>query len=340
MAEVYRISKLENPVQLRKLLWNVAAIEKDSLVAVKLHMGELINSRFIRQSFVREIVAAIKQVGGNPFLIDTTTLYTRGRHNAIDHLETARQNGFNFSTVGAPVIIADGLTGSSGIMVATGGELLKEIEIGQAIYEAEYIVTLTHCTGHRSTGYAGALKNLGMGCTTKNGKRAVPEFDNTKCEQCANCVEICQYSVITMAEYPEIDAENCIGCGQCIKVCPSGAMHRPERWFEHYTTALVEAAQAITKKFGTECCFINFLTDVTAMCDCTFQQEPLLPDPGVLASRDILGIEQASHDLVKEAAGRDILREVTGMNGELQFSLAEMLRMGSRTYTLTDLANL
>jgi uncharacterized Fe-S center protein len=342
MTEVYTFKELKTTARIQDLFQTVSGIEKGSLVAVKLHMGELINYRFIRPSFVREIVAAIKDAGAKPFLTDTTTLYPRGRHNAIGYLETARQNGFNFATIGAPVIIADGLTGKSGVMVKTGGQLVKEIEIGQAIYEADYLVTLTHCTGHRSTGYAGALKNLGMGCTTKSGKRAVhkfavPEFDNTKCEQCANCVDICPYSVITMAEYPEIDVENCIGCGQCITVCQSGAMHRPERWFENYTTALVEAAHALTKKFRTKRCFINFLTDVTAMCDCTYQQEPLIPDLGVLASRDILSIEQASYDLIKEAAGRDILREVSGIDGELQFSIAEKLRMGSRTYTSIDL---
>jgi uncharacterized Fe-S center protein len=342
MTEVYRLSELENPARLRDLFETVSGIEKGSLVAVKLHMGELINYRFIRPSFVREIVAAIKDAGAKPFLTDTTTLYTRGRHNAIGYLETARQNGFNFATVGAPVIIADGLIGKSGVMVKTGGELVKEIEIGQAIYEADYLVTVTHCTGHRSVGYAGALKNLSMGCTTKSGKRAVhkfavPEFDRAACEQCKNCVEICPHSIITMDEYPEIDAESCIGCGQCVKGCPSGAMHRLEGWFENYLTALVEAAHAITQKFGTKCCFINFLTDVTAMCDCTYQQEPLLPDLGVLASRDLPSIEQASYDLIKEAAGRDILRDAAEVNGELQFTLAETLKIGSRTYTLIDL---
>ena len=38
MAEVYRISKLENSVQIDRT---------DLLVAVKLHIGELINYRFI-----------------------------------------------------------------------------------------------------------------------------------------------------------------------------------------------------------------------------------------------------------------------------------------------------
>jgi uncharacterized Fe-S center protein len=342
MTEVYRLTELGNPLRLRELLQTVSGIEKGSLVAVKLHMGELINYRFIRPAFVREIVAAIKEAGGKPFLTDTTTLYPRGRYNAVGYLETARQNGFNFATIGAPVIIADGVTGESGIMVGTGGELIKEIEIGQAIYEADYLVTISHCTGHITVGYAGALKNLGMGCTTKNGKRAVhhfsiPEVDTVKCDTCETCIETCPYSVILMDEFPVIDRTGCVGCARCIKVCTTGAMHQPEGWFEDYMTALVEAAHAVTKKFEHKSCFINFLTDVTAMCDCTFQQEPLVPDLGALASRDILSIEQASYDLIKSAAGRDILREVLDIDGELQFMIAEEQRMGSRAYTMTDL---
>jgi hypothetical protein len=339
MAEVYMLSELETPARIGDLFQTVSGIDKGSLVAVKLHMGELINYRFIRPSFVREIVAAIKEIGGKPFLTDTTTLYQRGRHNAVDYLETARQNGFNFSTIGAPVIIADGLIGESGVTLETGGKLVKEIEIGQTIYESDYLVALTHCTGHRSTGYAGALKNLGMGCTTKNGKRAVhkfsvPEVDKAKCEQCETCIDSCPYSVIHMEEgYPEIVSEGCVGCSLCVDACPTGAMHHPAGWFENYMTTLVEAARSIIKKFEHNCCFINFLTDITAMCDCTFQQEPLVPDLGTLASRDILSIEQASYDLIREAAGRDVLREASGIDGELQFSIAEKLGIGSRMYT-------
>jgi uncharacterized Fe-S center protein len=263
MTEVYRLSELGKPSRLRDLFQTVSGIEKGSLVAVKLHMGALINYRFIRPAFVREIVAAIKDAGAKPFLTDSTTLYPRGRYNAVDYLET-------------------------------GGKLIEQIEIGQSIYESDYLVALTHCTGHISTGYGGALKNLGMGCITKNGKRAVhdfsvPEVDIETCERCETCINACPYSVITMEESPELNSVKCIGCLRCVKACPTGAMHNPAGWFEDYITALVEAANSIIKKFGHNLCFINFLTDITAMCDCTIQKEALVPDLGALASRDISG---------------------------------------------------
>ena len=339
MSDVYRLTELGNPPKVRGLLRKVSGIDKGSLVAVKLHMGETFNDGFIKPLFVKEIVAEIKKLGGKPFITDTTTLYPRGRFTAVDYLETARKNGFDSSAIGAPVIIADGLTGESGVVAETGGKVLEKVEVGQAIHEADYLVTLTHCTGHISVGYGGAIKNLGMGCMTKNGKRAVhrfsmPQVEKGKCEKCGACVESCPYSVIRMDEFPEIDAKWCVGCCRCVDVCPTGAMHQPEGWFDDYIRALVEAANSVVRKFGENACFVNFLTDVTAMCDCGVQEEALIPDVGILASGDILSVDRASYDLIKEAAGKDIMKDVWNVDGELQLKIAEELGMGSNEYEI------
>lgn len=334
MAVVYRLSRISLD-GLRELFSKVSDIEDGNLVAIKLHMGELMNYRFIRPVFVREIVEEIKEQGGIPFLTDCTTLYRRGRFTAVDYLETARKNGFNVEGIGAPIIIADGLTGENGVMNG-------KMEMGQAIYEADYLVSLTHCTGHISAGYGGAIKNLGMGCMTKNGKRAVhkfsaPEVDTKLCKKCGTCIEACPYSVISMREFPKIDKKWCVGCGRCIEVCPQKAMQREEGWLTLYINALVEAATSVCKKFGERKCFINFLTDITADCDCAPQQNNLIPDQGILASKDLVAIEQASYDLIKKAAGKDILEESSGISGSMQMEIAEDIRAGSRKYEIQEL---
>ncbi|MGB9846091.1 MAG: DUF362 domain-containing protein, partial [Desulfotomaculales bacterium] len=81
------------------------------LVAVKVHFGERGNTGFIRPQFVRRLVEKVKSLGGNPFLTDTNTLYVGSRANAVDHLQTAIENGFAYAVAGAPLIIADGLVG-------------------------------------------------------------------------------------------------------------------------------------------------------------------------------------------------------------------------------------
>ena len=84
-------------------------MNKDELIAVKLHFGEKGGTAFIHPVFVRQVVDRIKETGGKPFLTDTNTLYVGERANSVDHIQTAIENGFSYATVNAPVIIADGL---------------------------------------------------------------------------------------------------------------------------------------------------------------------------------------------------------------------------------------
>lgn len=45
-----------------------------------------------------------------------------------------------------------------------GGEYVKEAKIGRAVMDADVFISLAHFKGHESTGFGGALKNIGMGC--------------------------------------------------------------------------------------------------------------------------------------------------------------------------------
>jgi len=85
---------------------------KDKLVALKIHFGEPGNLAYLRPNYAALIVKKVKALGGKPFLADCNTLYFGRRSNAVDHLESAMENGFNRIAVGCDVIIADGLTGS------------------------------------------------------------------------------------------------------------------------------------------------------------------------------------------------------------------------------------
>ncbi|HIE33899.1 MAG TPA: DUF362 domain-containing protein, partial [Candidatus Altiarchaeales archaeon] len=256
MSTVLKISDTRN---LRRLLEEsklYKKISKDDLVAVKLHIGEKFNHKFIKPLWVKDVTDFLKEQEYRPFLTDTTTLYRGNRFTALGYLETAEVNGFNFDR-DVPIIIADGLTGEHGIE-------FEKTEIAQAIYEADFLLVITHCTGHISTGYGGAIKNLGMGCVTKNGKRKIhkysmPSVDREKCIKCGTCQKNCPYNVITLNEFPKLDPKWCVGCGRCIDICPSGALYRKGGWFKNYIRALVESANSVIRKFSDEIYFINFL---------------------------------------------------------------------------------
>ncbi len=82
------------------------------LVALKIHFGEPGNLAYLRPNYVSVIAKIIKENGGVPFLTDANTLYKGKRSNAVDHLQSAVENGFSPLTTGCNIIIADGLKGT------------------------------------------------------------------------------------------------------------------------------------------------------------------------------------------------------------------------------------
>jgi len=137
---------------------------------VKIHFGEPGNLAYVNPVYARVVVRMIKKLGGKPFLTDSNTLYRGKRSNAVDHTISAIQNGFSYSVVEAPVVIADGLRGSDQIEIAIEGKRVKKAKIGSAIVLSDALVVVTHFKGHEQTGFGGTLKNVGMGSASRAGK--------------------------------------------------------------------------------------------------------------------------------------------------------------------------
>ncbi|MFB0547253.1 MAG: DUF362 domain-containing protein, partial [Anaerolineae bacterium] len=112
-------------------------------VAIKMHLGSEGNHRTIRPTFVRKVVEAVKAVGSQPFVTETT------RIPGLKYLEVANANGYNAQSLGAPVIMADGIFGHDSMPVKVeGGEWIREIGVASAIYHAPAMIVLSHCKGH------------------------------------------------------------------------------------------------------------------------------------------------------------------------------------------------
>ena len=139
-------------------------------VAIKIHFGEPGNLAYIRPNYAARMADIIRSLGGKPFLTDSNTLYSGGRSNAVDHLHSAMENGFNPISARCEVIIADGLKGTECREIEIDGEYCKAPKIGSAIADADIILSMTHFKGHEQTGFGGVLKNLGMGAASVAGK--------------------------------------------------------------------------------------------------------------------------------------------------------------------------
>lgn len=103
------------PQKLKRLIKTAGIGEIDfenKYTAIKMHFGEPGNLAFLRPNYAAVVVNTVKELGGRPFLTDCNTLYVGGRKNALDHLDSAYQNGFSPFSTGCHVLIADGLKGT------------------------------------------------------------------------------------------------------------------------------------------------------------------------------------------------------------------------------------
>ena len=219
------------PTKLKRLIKaaGIGDIDMDGkFVAVKMHFGELGNLSFLRPNYARAVVDVVKEFGGVPFLTDCNTLYPGSRKNAIEHLYCAWENGFTPMTVGCPIIIGDGLKGTDDIEVPVeGGEYIDKAKIGRAVMDADIFISLSHFKGHETTGFGGAIKNIGMGCGSRAGKKAQhmngqPEIDHELCRGCRACLRECANDGLSFDESTRkmsINTQNCVGCGRCIGAC-------------------------------------------------------------------------------------------------------------------------
>ena len=162
-------------------------IFRDHYAAIKIHFGEYGNLAFLRPNYAKVIADIVKEQGGKAFLTDCNTLYVGSRKNAVDHLETAYMNGFTPYATGCPVIIADGLKGTDEVLVPVEGEYVKEAKIGRALMDADILISLTHFKGHESTGFGGAIKNIGMGGGIPGRKNGAAQCRQAICEQKTLC---------------------------------------------------------------------------------------------------------------------------------------------------------
>ncbi len=372
MAKVYfasaRVKKWRYedsmPGKLERLLREAGVskqFEKDEWVAVKTHFGSEGAHRIVRPVFLRKVVNELKSAGSKPFVTDTV------RIKGLDYLEVANQNGINHLSVGAPVVIADGLYGHDNVMVKAG-ELLGEIAVASLIHDVPAMVVCSHVKGHINAGYAGAIKNLAMGavsaghrhCGWKCGRGAMHTmgegkfvWDSEKCALCYQCAEVCPLDCIDFEKDTfNYKNERCWRCGRCTRVCPEGALSLPGD-DQLFMKSLAESTQAVLGTFQqNKVLYVNFLMEIQPECDCMPAAEvPVIQDIGIVVSSDIVAVEQASIDMLLKAKplpgslaadekikeGADILLELHKKPYILQVQEAERLGLGSPEYELIEI---
>ncbi len=302
----FKTSYTENIPQKLQRLIRTAGIGQidfsDKYAAVKIHFGELGNLAFLRPNYAKAVVDVVKELGGKAFLTDCNTLYVGSRKNALDHMDTAYENGFTPLSTGCHVMIADGLKGTDEALVPVDGEYVTEAKIGRALMDADIVISLTHFKGHEATGFGGTLKNIGMGGGSRAGKMEMhsqgkPNVNQKHCIGCGMCTRVCAHDGISVADKKAfIDHEKCVGCGRCVGVCPKDAV-RPA--FDASNDVLNYKIAEYTKAVcqGRPCFHISIVCDVSPNCDCHAENDiPIIPNVGMFASFDPVALDMACVD--------------------------------------------
>jgi len=344
---------------------------------IKTHFGALQNTRYIRPSYTRALVDHVKSFGVTDVFVAESCgaglprgegEYA-GRSSEEEYLECAKRHGFTAESMGAPVTMLDGPLGLDWFHQGINGKYFKEVMVAGKLRDVDCLIVQSHFKGHGSAGFGGALKNLGIGCVSKGGKSEAHhgkrmDIKKEACPSgCSACVDICPVHALIKSEdgYVVRDVNACRRCRFCHAVCK-------ERHFIYDTNISQEQflGQMIDNALGVvsyltpkKIFYINLAIDIVPQCDCSGASDvPIVPDIGVLASKDPVALDQACVDLVHKSAAipyskawelglgenTDKFSYIYGKKGdapskawELQLKFGEEAGLGTRSYELINL---
>ena len=113
---------------------------------------------------------------------------------------------------------------------------------------------------------------------------------------------------------------------------------------EELMERMTESAKAVVDHFENHIGFINVLRNMSVSCDCEgLAAAPVVtPNIGIVASLDILAVDQASIDLVyalKPEENHDLVERIESRHGLRQLTYMKELGMGNDLYDLVDIDN-
>ena len=181
-----------------------------------------------------------------------------------------------------------------------GGKHFTEMSVGRHMLNYDAMVVLTHFKGHAMGGFGGSMKNIAIGC-----------------------------------------ADGPIG-KKMVHAAPDNEDIESGLKGEPFQENLVESAKATMDHFGKRIVYINVLRNMSVDCDCAgIKAAPVKArNLGILASTDLLAVEQASIDMVyklPKAELHDLKERIESREGLRQLSYMKEMKMGSDKYELITL---
>lgn len=290
-AKVYFTSDISSDGLIR--LYKTLNKELTGKVAVKLHSGEDGNQNYLRPEFMKDLVDMI-----NGRVVETNTAYPETvRDTTEGHRKLLDKHGWS-KYYDVDIMDEDG----EKALPVKNYKHLKYNYVGTHLDNYDSMLVLAHFKGHPAGGFGGALKQLSIGCASRNGKALIHSGGIT------NDPVHCWDYFGNQTEFLE---------------------------------SMAEAASTITDRFKENIVYINVMANLSVDCDCcNTAEDPCMKDIGMLISQDPVAIDQACIDLIKSSndPGRDhFMERVNSRNGLHTINYAYSLGIGTKEYDLINI---
>lgn len=316
-------------------------------VAIKMHLGGGVGFTTIHPLLVRTVVSAVKRAGGFPFITDVPSA-----------VFSARDRGYTEEVLGAKLLPVTGIADRYIVREKIGYRTLKEVHLAGNVVDADSLIVLSHGKGHGQAGFGGAIKNIAMGCVdgwTRNQIHRLMSglfcWDDQSCTRCLLCSDNCPNGAITLKDNKiTINDHACKYCMHCVNICPHGAISIDQRGYRYFQRGMALTTRALLRRFKPEdLLYITVLLNITPFCDCWgFSLPSIVPDIGILSSEDIVAMDKASIDMIKEEdfiegslayplkrEGKGhLLEQIHGKDPYIQIQEAIKVGLGSGEYTI------
>ena len=289
-------------------IYKALGVEAKGRVAVKISTGEGSNPNYLKPEFIKNLV---QMVDGT--IVECNTAYTSGplnkkddRNTSANHWKVIERHGFK------PLFKVDIMDEEDEMRIPVRDTThIKYDIVGSHMENYDFMIALNHFKGHPMGGYGGALKNLSIGCASRNGKAYIHTAGKME--------------VLDMAKLwtPEFIGDQ-----------------------DGFLESMAAAAQAVTDYFRAKkgIVYISVMNNMSIDCDCVDHPEPVkLEDYGILASTDPVALDQACIDIINNQEvtatndPTDLLARIDKQHGIHTIEHAEAIGLGTRKYNLVNI---
>ena len=289
-------------------IYKALGVEATGRVAVKISTGEGSNPNYLKPELIKDLVMLVDGT-----IVECNTAYSSGpadlqddRNTSANHWEIIRRHGFLDLF---PVDIMDEYD-EMRIPVKDQSHIKYDI-VGGHMANYDFMIALNHFKGHPMGGYGGALKNLSIGCASRNGKAYIHS---------AGKMEVLDMAKLWTPEY--------IGDQ------------------DGFLESMAASAQAVVNYFQKKqgIIYISVMNNMSIDCDCVDHPAPVkLEDYGILASTDPVALDQACVDIINQQKvtatndPTDLLNRIDKQHGTHTIDHAETIGLGTKKYKIVSI---